>query len=65
MIQYVVLRHIYYEYHYSPQLLAFQNIMWAGDQKLMINLEWPNSLLTCSIWFLVFTKCVPTDDTMS
>ena len=31
----------YYEYHYSPHKLAFQNIMRAGDQKLMINLEWP------------------------
>ena len=41
VIQYVVLRHFYYEYHYSPHKLAFQNIMRAGDQKLMINLEWP------------------------
>ena len=41
--QYVVLRHFYYEYHYSPHKLAFQNIMRAGDQKLMIKLEWPNN----------------------
>ena len=34
----VILRH---EYHYSPHKLAFQNIMRAGDQKLMIDLEWP------------------------
>ena len=37
----VILRHIFYEYHYSPHKLAFQNIMRAGDQKLMIDLEWP------------------------
>ena len=37
--QYIVLRHFYY--HYSPYKLAFQNIMRVGDQKLMINLEWP------------------------
>ena len=36
----VFLRHIFYEYHY--RVLAFQNIMRAGDQKLMIDLEWPN-----------------------
>ena len=34
----VILRHLFYEYHYSPHKLAFQNIMRAGDQKLM---EWP------------------------
>jgi hypothetical protein len=28
----------YYEYRHK---LAFQNIMRAGDKKLMINLEWP------------------------
>ena len=33
----------YYEYRYSPHKLAFQN-MRVGDQKLMIDLEWPNSL---------------------
>jgi hypothetical protein len=33
----------YYEYYYSPHKLAFQNVMRAGDQKLMINLEWPNN----------------------
>ena len=33
---------IYYEYHYSPHKLDFRNIMQAGDQKLMIDLEWPN-----------------------
>ena len=33
----------YYEHHYSPHKLAFQNIMQVSDQKLMINLEWPNS----------------------
>ena len=38
----VILRHLFYEYHYSPHKLAFQNIMRAGDQKLMIDLEWPN-----------------------
>ena len=32
----------YHEYHYSPHKLAFKNIMRTGDQKLMINLEWPN-----------------------
>ena len=37
----VILRHLFYEYHYSPHKLAFQNIMRAGDQKLMIDLEWP------------------------
>ena len=37
----VILRHLLYEYHYSPHKLAFQNIMQAGDQKLMIDLEWP------------------------
>ena len=42
MSQYVILRHFFYEYHYSPHKLAFQNIMRAGDQKLMIDLEWPN-----------------------
>ena len=36
------LRHHYYEHHYSPVKLAFQNTMRAGDQKLMIDLEWPN-----------------------
>ena len=36
----VILRHLFYEYHYSPHKLAFQN-MRAGDQKLMIDLEWP------------------------
>ena len=41
--QYVILHHFYYEYHYSPHKLPFQNIMRAGDQKLMINLEWPYS----------------------
>ena len=41
MTQYVILRHFFYEYHYSPHKLAFQNIMRAGDQKLMIDLEWP------------------------
>ena len=30
----VILRHLFYEYHYSPHKLAFQNIMRAGDQKL-------------------------------
>ena len=35
--------HFYYEYHYDPHKLAFQSIMRAGDQKLMINLEWPNT----------------------
>ena len=34
----------YYEYHYSPHKLAFQNLMRAGDQKLMIDLEWPNQI---------------------
>ena len=43
--QYVVLHHFYYEYHYSPHKLPFQNIMRASDQKLMINLEWPYSEL--------------------
>ena len=43
--QYVALRHFYYEYHYSPHKFAFQNIMQVGDQKLMINLEWPNKLI--------------------
>ena len=33
------LRHHYYEHHYSPVKLAFQNTMRAGDQKLMIDLE--------------------------
>ena len=37
----VILRHLFYEYHYSPHKLALQNIMRAGDQKLMIDLEWP------------------------
>ena len=37
----VILRHLFYEYHYSPHKLAFQNVMRAGDQKLMIDLEWP------------------------
>ena len=37
----VILRHLFYEYHYSLHKLAFQNIMRAGDQKLMIDLEWP------------------------
>ena len=41
MAQYVVSYHFYYEYHYSPHKMAFQNIMRAGDQKLVINLEWP------------------------
>ena len=47
MAQYVVLHQFYYEYHYSPHKLAFQNIMRGGggggvcDQKLMIKLEWP------------------------
>ena len=27
--------------HYSHHKLAFQNTMRAGDQKLMIDLEWP------------------------
>ena len=39
----VILRHPFYEYHYSPHKLAFQNIMRVGDQKLMIDLEWPNT----------------------
>ena len=30
----------FYEYH-SHHGLAFQNIMQVGDQKLMIDLEWP------------------------
>ena len=38
----------YYEYHYSPHKLTFQNIMRAGDQKLMINLEWPNNIMQSS-----------------
>ena len=38
----VILRQHFYEYHYSPHKLAFQNIVQAGDQKLMIDLEWPN-----------------------
>ena len=38
----VILRHLFYEYHYSPHKLAFQNTMRAGDQKLTIDLEWPN-----------------------
>ena len=37
----VIVRHLFYEYHYSPHKLAFQNIMRAGDQKLIIDLEWP------------------------
>ena len=37
----VILRHLFYEYRYSPHKLAFQNIMREGDQKLMIDLEWP------------------------
>ena len=41
----VILRHLFYEYHYSPHKLAFQNIMRAGDQKLMITLEWPYCIL--------------------
>ena len=41
--QYVILHPFYYKYHYSPHKLAFQNIMRVGDQKLMINLEWPNA----------------------
>ena len=39
----VILHHLFYEYHYSPHKLAFQNIMRAGDQKLVIDLEWPNT----------------------
>ena len=23
----------------------FKNTMWAGDQKLIIDLEWPNSIM--------------------
>ena len=38
----------YYEYYYSPHKLAFQNIMRAGDQKLMTNLEWP--YIMCACW---------------
>ena len=41
----VIVRHLFYEYHYSPHKPAFQNIMRAGDQKLMIDLEWPNTIL--------------------
>ena len=41
MTQYVILCHFYYEYHYSPYKLTFQNIMRAGDQKVLINLERP------------------------
>ena len=37
----IILRHNFYEYHYSHHKLAFQNTMRAGDQKLMIDLEWP------------------------
>ena len=40
----VILRHLFYEYYYSPHKLAFQNIMRVGDQKLMIDLEWPNNV---------------------
>ena len=36
VIQCVVLRHHYYV---VPNKLAFQNTMWAGDQKLMIDLD--------------------------
>ena len=45
----VILRHLFYEYHYSHHKLAFQNIMRAGDQKLMIDLEWPYQLLNILI----------------
>ena len=40
-----------YYYYYSPHKSAFQNtcIMRVGDQKLMINLEWPNYMDT-SLW---------------
>ena len=38
----VILHHLFYEYHYSPHKLAFQTITRVGDQKLMIDLEWPN-----------------------
>ena len=39
----IILRHIFYEYHYSHNKLAFQKFYYhaAGDQKLMIDLEWP------------------------
>ena len=38
----VIVRHLLYEYHYSPHKPAFQNIMRAGDHwELMIDLEWP------------------------
>ena len=47
MVSFVVDGHIYYEYHYSPNKLAFQNTMQAGDQKVMIDLEWPYNTQIC------------------
>ena len=33
---------VHYErFHCSPNKLVFQNTTQAGDQKLMIDLEWP------------------------
>ena len=66
----VILRHHFYEYHYSPHKLAFQNIMRAGDQKLMIDLEWPYCTMTrvkikgtaCSIYNV--NHCLPTVQTV-